>query len=53
MSEEPTAPSDNERPAGNDNPLHKKLGIRAHASGLIVSPPQDADNPLLPLPDGF
>jgi hypothetical protein len=33
--------------------LHKKLGIRANASGLVVSPPQDDDNPLLPLPEDF
>lgn len=36
-----------------DNPLHKRLRLRAGDSGLIIAPPQDDDNPLLPLPEGF
>ncbi len=41
-----------ESPAA-DNPLHKKLGLRPGTAGAIIAPPQDSDNPLLPLPDGF
>ena len=36
-----------------DNPLHKKLGLRPGVAGVLVAPPEDSDNPLLPLPDGF
>jgi len=36
----------------NDNPVHRKLGLKAGIRGLVVDPPED-DNPLLPLPDGF
>jgi|WetSurMetagenome_2_1015567.scaffolds.fasta_scaffold04880_6 hypothetical protein len=54
MPEEPKKPSDDAEAGPDlDNPLHKKLGIRPQASGLIVSPPQDDDNPLLPLPETF
>ncbi|OFW57327.1 MAG: hypothetical protein A2133_03190 [Actinobacteria bacterium RBG_16_64_13] len=54
MPDEPDAPSENaagEKPA--DNPLHKKLGMRPGASGLVIAPPADDDNPLLPLPESF
>jgi len=34
------------------NPLHKKLGLRPEMKGVVVSPPDDSDNPLLPLPEG-
>lgn len=33
--------------------LHKKLGIRPGSTGLVIAPPSDDDNPLLPLPEGF
>jgi hypothetical protein len=33
--------------------LYKKLGIRPQVAGLVVAPPPDDDNPLLPLPEGF
>ncbi len=36
-----------------DNPLHKKLRLRPGDSGLVIAPPKDDDNPLLPLPEGF
>lgn len=36
-----------------DNPLHKKLRLRAGDSGLVIAPPAGDDNPLLPLPEGF
>ncbi len=52
MPEEPNKPTE-EDGAAADNPLHKKLGMRPRSSGLIVSPPRDDDNPLLPLPEGF
>ena len=35
------------------SPLHRKLRLRSEDKGLIVAPPPDADNPLLPLPEGF
>jgi len=40
-------------PEIEENPLHKKLRLRAEDKGLIVAPPEDDDNPLLPLPEGF
>lgn len=40
-------------PDEEDNPLHKRLRLRAGDSGLVIAPPQDDDNPLLPLPEGF
>jgi hypothetical protein len=39
--------------ASEANPLHKKLRLRSEDKGLIVAPPPDAENPLLPLPKGF
>jgi hypothetical protein len=36
-----------------ENPLHKKLRLRAEDKGVVIAPPRDGDNPLLPLPDGF
>ena len=33
--------------------LHKKLGMRPGSAGLVIAPPPDDDNPLLPLPEGF
>jgi len=53
MAEETTAPAAPKNEAAAGNPLHKKLGIRAQMKGLVIEPPQDDDNPLLPLPDGF
>jgi hypothetical protein len=40
-------------PDVQENPLHKKLRLRSGDTGLIISPPQGDDNPLLPLPEGF
>lgn len=34
------------------NPLHKKLGLRPDSTGVTITPPENDDNPLLPLPDG-
>jgi hypothetical protein len=39
--------------APEENPVHRKLGLRPGIIGLVVAPPADADNPLSPLPDGF
>ena len=33
--------------------LQKKLGMRPGSAGLVIAPPPDDDNPLLPLPEGF
>ena len=33
-----------------ENQLHKKLGLRPTGTGVVIAPPQDDDNPLLPLP---
>ena len=38
---------------GEQNPLHKKLGLRPGLSGAVVAGPQDDSNPLLPLPEGI
>ncbi len=35
-----------------DNPLHKKLGIRAGLTGAVVAPPEESGL-LSPLPEGF
>jgi hypothetical protein len=40
-------------PDEEENPLHKKLRLRSADLGLVIAPPQDNDNPLLPLPNGF
>jgi hypothetical protein len=40
-------------PDETDNPLHKKLRLRSGDTGLVIAPPKDDDNPLLPLPNGF
>jgi hypothetical protein len=40
-------------PYEEDNPLHKKLRLRSGDKGLVIAPPRDDDNPLLPLPQGF
>ncbi len=40
-------------PEAEENQIHKKLRLRAEDRGLIVAPPQDDDNPLLPLPESF
>jgi hypothetical protein len=53
MSEEPKTPGADTESEASDNPLHKKLGLRPNTSGLIISAPEDDDNPLLPLPEGF
>jgi hypothetical protein len=47
------APAAAATPPVEDNPLHKKLRLRPGDTGLIIAPPQDDDNPLLPLPKGF
>ena len=53
----PAAPAPAKTPApasaGDDNPLHKKLRLRPGDAGLVIAPPEDDDNPLLPLPKGF
>lgn len=36
-----------------ENPLHKKLRLRPGDNGVVIAPPQDDDNPLLPLPKSF
>jgi hypothetical protein len=36
-----------------ENPLHRKLGLRPGLAGVVIAPPEDDDNPLLPLPKGF
>ncbi len=36
-----------------ENPLHKRLGLRPGVVGAVVSPPDDEDNPLIPLPEGI
>ncbi len=36
-----------------ENPVHRKLGVRPGIVGLVIAPPEDDDNPLLPLPDSF
>ena len=36
-----------------DNPLHRKLGVRPGAAGVVIAAPENDDNPLLPLPEGF
>lgn len=38
--------------SADDNPLHKKLGLRAGTAGVVIAPPDGDDNPLLPLPEG-
>lgn len=50
-----TAPAEqpSAAPEPADNPLHKKLGLRPGITGVVVAPPDDNDNPLAPLPDGF
>jgi hypothetical protein len=45
-----TAPS---AAAAEENPLHKKLRLRPEDAGVIIAPPKDDDNPLLPLPANF
>lgn len=45
-----SGPADTESTA--DNPLHKKLGLRPGITGVVIAPPEDNDNPLLPLPEG-
>jgi hypothetical protein len=44
-------PDETEQPA-EQNPLHKKLGLRPGLSAAIIAAPEGDDNPLLPLPDG-
>ena len=50
---QPPAPKPAAAAQAADNPLHKKLGLRPGTAGVLVAPPEDSDNPLLPLPDGF
>jgi hypothetical protein len=42
-------------PAGLDqeNPLHRKLRLRPDDAGVVIAPPEDDDNPLLPIPKSF
>jgi len=42
-----------ENDATAENPLHKRLGLRPDIAGAVISPPDDDDNPLLPLPEGI
>ncbi len=44
-------PEDTQQPA-EQNPLHKKLGLRAGLRGAVIAAPDGDDNPLLPLPEG-
>jgi hypothetical protein len=37
--------------ATQENPLHKRLGIRPGLPGAVIAAPEDSDNPLLPLPE--
>jgi hypothetical protein len=53
MAEDAKAAGGVENEAAVDNALHKKLGMKPQMAGVIIAPPQDDDNPLLPLPDGF
>lgn len=41
-----------EGPAAESEVL-KKLGVRPGTAGLVIAPPEDDDNPLLPFPEGF
>jgi hypothetical protein len=45
--------TDEERENVAENPLHKKLGLRPGAAGVIIAPPENDADPLLPLPDGY
>ena len=36
-----------------ENPLHKKLGMRPGVAGVVIAPPEDDTDPLLPLPEGY
>lgn len=47
------APEEPSREAQTENPLHRKLGVRPGVTGVVIAPPADDDNPLLPLPKGF
>jgi hypothetical protein len=55
------APVTSSAPAGTgtrsgvdqENPLHKKLRLRPEDAGVVIAPPEDDDNPLLPLPKSF
>lgn len=38
---------------GDENPLHKKLRLRPEDRGVVIAPPQETDDPLLPLPESF
>jgi hypothetical protein len=42
---------DTQQPA-EQNPLHKKLGLRPGLNAAIVAAPDGDDNPLAPLPEG-
>jgi len=49
------APATTDAPAGpgEENPLHRKLRLRPEDAGVVIAPPEDDDNPLLPLPKSF
>lgn len=47
------APTPAPAPDATENPLHKKLGFKSGAAVLLIAPPDDNDNPLLPLQEGF
>ena len=47
ITDAPAAPEE-----AAENPVHKKLGIRAGLTGAIVAPPAE-NGPLAPLPEGF
>lgn len=42
-----------ERDTAAENPLHKRLGMRPGATGVIIAPPEDPADPLSPLPEGY
>jgi len=37
----------------SESEVLKKLGVKPGVAGLLIAPPEDDDNPLLPLPEGF
>lgn len=53
--DEPEIPKEADAPdeGAADNPLHKKLGLKAGLTGAVVAPPADDSDPLRPLPDGY
>lgn len=44
--------AEEEQSAREENPLHKRLGIRPGISGVVIASLEEDANPLLPLPEG-